>query len=149
MPNSATLAPQILRPWPDQHHLPGGWPVLALLTLPISLLYLGYYAIRGLVDSLRGRNRLRFTSTVVIKAPLHDAGGLQRLIAPFSMARRLSRPSKSLCRTVSIFSSRAFPSIARNAAVSSFANTMAKGGFAAFEPFLTLCRCSRSMRMAP
>lgn len=43
--------------------------MLGLLTLPIELLRLALQALQGLVDALRGRNRLRFESTVLIDAP--------------------------------------------------------------------------------
>jgi Zn-dependent protease len=43
--------------------------VLGLLTLPIELLRIVFYAFRGLVDALRARNRLRFEFTVLIDAP--------------------------------------------------------------------------------
>ena len=40
-----------------------------LLTLPIDMLRIAYYALRGLVDALRAHNRLRFEHTVLISAP--------------------------------------------------------------------------------
>jgi hypothetical protein len=43
--------------------------VLGLLTLPIELLRIVFYAFRGFVDVLRARNRLRFEFTVLIDAP--------------------------------------------------------------------------------
>ncbi len=43
--------------------------MLRLLTLPIELLRIALYALRGFVDALRARNRLRFESTVLIHAP--------------------------------------------------------------------------------
>jgi Zn-dependent protease len=46
-----------------------GPPMLKLLTLPIELLRVALYALRGLVDALRARNRLRFEFTVLINAP--------------------------------------------------------------------------------
>jgi Zn-dependent protease len=42
--------------------------MLALLTLPIELLRLAFYAFQGLVDALRARNRLRSEFTVSINA---------------------------------------------------------------------------------
>jgi Zn-dependent protease len=42
--------------------------MLGLLTLPIELLRLAFYALQGLVDALRGRNRLRSEFTVLINA---------------------------------------------------------------------------------
>jgi Zn-dependent protease len=43
--------------------------LLTLLRLPIELLRIALYAVRGLVDSLRGRKRLRVEFTVLIDAP--------------------------------------------------------------------------------
>lgn len=43
--------------------------MLALLTLPIELLRLAFYALQGVVDALRARNRLHFEYTVLINAP--------------------------------------------------------------------------------
>ncbi|MBR1202465.1 MULTISPECIES: hypothetical protein [unclassified Bradyrhizobium] len=43
--------------------------MLALLSLPIELLRIAYYALQGLVDALRARNRLRCEFTVLINAP--------------------------------------------------------------------------------
>ena len=42
--------------------------MLGLLTLPIELLRLAFYALQGLVDALRARNRLRSEFTVLINA---------------------------------------------------------------------------------
>ncbi|KJC42404.1 membrane protein [Bradyrhizobium sp. LTSP885] len=42
--------------------------MLGLLTLPIELLRIAFYALQGLVDAVRGRNRLRFEFTVLINA---------------------------------------------------------------------------------
>ncbi|KRR18976.1 hypothetical protein CQ14_19000 [Bradyrhizobium lablabi] len=42
--------------------------MLGLLTLPIELLRLAFYTFHGLVDALRGRNRLRSEFTVLINA---------------------------------------------------------------------------------
>src|ERR1700731_4648414 len=42
--------------------------MLGLLTLPIELLRLAFYALKGLADALRARNRLRFEFTVLIDA---------------------------------------------------------------------------------
>jgi Zn-dependent protease len=43
--------------------------MLALLTLPIELMRLAFYALQGLVDALRARNRLQLKFTVLVKAP--------------------------------------------------------------------------------
>jgi len=43
--------------------------MLGLLKLPIELLRLAFYALRGIVDALRARNRLRLEFTVLINAP--------------------------------------------------------------------------------
>jgi Zn-dependent protease len=43
--------------------------MLKLLTLPIELLRVAFYALRGLVDALKARHRLRFEFTVLIDAP--------------------------------------------------------------------------------
>jgi Zn-dependent protease len=43
--------------------------MLALLTLPIELLRLAFYALKGLLDALRGHNRLRTEITVLVNAP--------------------------------------------------------------------------------
>jgi hypothetical protein len=42
--------------------------MLGLLTLPIELLRLAFYALQGLVDALRAHNRLRSEFTVLINA---------------------------------------------------------------------------------
>jgi Zn-dependent protease len=42
--------------------------MLGLLTLPIELLRLAFYALKGLADALRARNRLRFEDTVLVNA---------------------------------------------------------------------------------
>jgi Zn-dependent protease len=42
--------------------------MLAFLTLPIELLRIASYALKGLVDALRGRNRVFFESTVLVNA---------------------------------------------------------------------------------
>ena len=42
--------------------------MLGLLTLPIELLRLAFYAFQGLVDALSARNRLRSEFTVLINA---------------------------------------------------------------------------------
>ena len=43
--------------------------MLALLTLPIELMRLAFYALLGFVDVLRARNRLHFKFTVIVNAP--------------------------------------------------------------------------------
>ncbi|MBR0750639.1 hypothetical protein JQ604_00410 [Bradyrhizobium jicamae] len=43
--------------------------MLSLLTLPIELLHLAFYIVQGVVDALRGRNRLRFAVEVAVNAP--------------------------------------------------------------------------------
>ncbi|MCJ9702026.1 metalloprotease [Bradyrhizobium sp. SHOUNA76] len=43
--------------------------MLRLLALPIELLRIAFYVLQGLLDALRSRNRPRFASTVLIKAP--------------------------------------------------------------------------------
>jgi Zn-dependent protease len=43
--------------------------MLQLLTLPIQLLQIVFYAFRGLLDALKGRERLRTEFTVLINAP--------------------------------------------------------------------------------
>ena len=43
--------------------------MLTLLRVPLDLLRIGFYAVLGVLDSLRGRNRLRVEYSVVIKAP--------------------------------------------------------------------------------
>jgi len=42
--------------------------MLGLLNLPIELLRIGFYALKGIVDALSARDRLRFESTVLINA---------------------------------------------------------------------------------
>lgn len=43
--------------------------MLGLLNLPIELLRIAFYALKGIADALSARNRQRFESTVVINAP--------------------------------------------------------------------------------
>lgn len=43
--------------------------MLGLLTLPIELLRIAFYALKGIADAARARNRQRFESTVLINAP--------------------------------------------------------------------------------
>lgn len=43
--------------------------MLALLTLPIELMRLAYYAVQGVIDALRARNRLHSKFTVLVNAP--------------------------------------------------------------------------------
>ena len=43
--------------------------MLGLLTLPLELLRLAFYALKGLLDALRGHNRLRSEFTVLVDAP--------------------------------------------------------------------------------
>src|SRR5260370_3475 len=43
--------------------------MLMLLNLPMVLVRIGFYALCGLADGLRGRRRLRVESTVLINAP--------------------------------------------------------------------------------
>ena len=43
--------------------------MLALLTLPIELMRLAFYALQGSVDALRARNRLHLKFTVLVNAP--------------------------------------------------------------------------------
>src|SRR5262249_14230421 len=43
--------------------------LMQLLRLPFSLLQIGFYALRGLADSLGGRKRLRVEVTTLINAP--------------------------------------------------------------------------------
>ncbi|MCA6112006.1 hypothetical protein [Bradyrhizobium cenepequi] len=43
--------------------------MLALMTLPIELLRVAFYALQGIIDALRARHRLRFEFTVSINAP--------------------------------------------------------------------------------
>jgi hypothetical protein len=43
--------------------------MLALLTLPIELMRLAFYALQGVVDALRARNRLHLKFTVLVNAP--------------------------------------------------------------------------------
>ena len=43
--------------------------MLALLNLPIELLRLAFYALHGVVDALRARNRLQLKFTVLVDAP--------------------------------------------------------------------------------
>src|SRR5260370_26779097 len=47
----------------------GRLSMLALLTLPIELMRLAFYALQGVVDALRARNRLHLKFTVLINAP--------------------------------------------------------------------------------
>jgi hypothetical protein len=42
--------------------------MLGLLTLPIQLLRIAFYALQGLVDVLRSRNRLRAEFTILVNA---------------------------------------------------------------------------------
>jgi Zn-dependent protease len=43
--------------------------MLALLTLPIELMRVAFYALQGAVDALRARNRLQLKFTVLVNAP--------------------------------------------------------------------------------
>src|SRR5216684_2216080 len=47
----------------------GRLSMLALLTLPIELMRLAFYALQGVVDALRARNRLHLKFTVLVNAP--------------------------------------------------------------------------------
>ena len=47
--------------------------MLALLTLPIELMRVAFYALQGITDALRARNRLQLKFTVLVNAP-REAG---------------------------------------------------------------------------
>ena len=57
--------------------------MLGLLTLPIELLRLAFYALQGLVDALRAHNRLRSEFTVLINAS-RDAVWLSLVTQPLA-----------------------------------------------------------------
>ena len=58
--------------------------MLGLLTLPIELLRLAFYALQGLVDALSARDRLRSEFTVLINAS-------RRVAAQYCRSHRAGR----------------------------------------------------------
>ncbi|MDA9440097.1 hypothetical protein XH98_13365 [Bradyrhizobium sp. CCBAU 51745] len=65
--------------------------MLRLLALPIEMLRIAFYALQGLFDTLRARNRLNLEFNVLVNAPRDDVWQFSTADHMYWMARLCSR----------------------------------------------------------